>query len=57
MYLIKACIAGNIDRMEELGIYEVVPEDLALCDFVDPSKTEAQEVIAKGINLMIKELS
>jgi len=57
MYLVKACVAGNIDRMEELGIYEVVPEDLALCDFVDPSKTEVQDVIAQGINLMIKELS
>jgi Na+-transporting NADH:ubiquinone oxidoreductase subunit A len=57
MYLTKACIAGNIDRMEVLGIYEVLPEDLALCDFVDPSKTEVQEAIQNGINLMIKELS
>jgi Na+-transporting NADH:ubiquinone oxidoreductase subunit A len=57
MYLVKACLAGNIDRMEELGIYEVLPEDLALCEFVDPSKTEVQEAIANGINLMIKELS
>jgi Na+-transporting NADH:ubiquinone oxidoreductase subunit A len=57
MYLVKACIAGNIDKMEELGIYEVLPEDLALCDFVDPSKTEVQEAIQNGINLMIKELS
>ncbi len=57
MYLVKACMAGNIDKMEALGIYEVLPEDLALCDFVDPSKTEVQEAIAQGINLMIKELS
>ncbi|MDR2894058.1 MAG: Na(+)-translocating NADH-quinone reductase subunit A [Alistipes sp.] len=57
MYLVKACMAGNIDRMEELGIYEVLPEDLALCDFVDPSKTEVQGAIADGIELMIKELS
>jgi Na+-transporting NADH:ubiquinone oxidoreductase subunit A len=57
MYLVKACIAGNIDKMEELGIYEVLPEDLALCEFVDPSKTEVQEAVAQGINLMIKELS
>ena len=57
MYLVKACLAGNIDKMENLGIYEVVPEDLALCDFVDPSKTEVQAAIADGINLMIKELS
>ncbi|MDR1671490.1 MAG: Na(+)-translocating NADH-quinone reductase subunit A [Alistipes sp.] len=57
MYLVKACIAGNIDKMEALGIYEVLPEDLALCEFVDPSKTEIQEAVAQGINLMIKELS
>lgn len=56
MYLIKACMAGDIDRMEELGIYEVIGEDLALCEFVDPSKTEIQSVIMDGIDLMIKEL-
>jgi Na+-transporting NADH:ubiquinone oxidoreductase subunit A len=57
MYLVKACIAGDIDKMENLGIYEVLPEDLALCDFVDPSKTEVQAAIQSGIDLMIKELS
>ncbi len=57
MYLVKACIAGDIDKMENLGIYEVLPEDFALCDFVDPSKTEVQAAIQRGINIMIKELS
>lgn len=57
LYLLKACMAGDIDKMENLGIYEVLPEDFALCEFVDPSKTEMQAVIADGINLMIKELS
>jgi Na+-transporting NADH:ubiquinone oxidoreductase subunit A len=57
MYLVKACMAGDIDKMENLGIYEVLPEDLALCDFVDPSKTEVQAAIQSGIDLMIKELS
>ncbi len=56
MYLVKACMAGDIDRMENLGIYEVIEEDLALCEFVDPSKTEIQSVIRNGIDLMIKEL-
>lgn len=37
-YLIKAIIAGDIDRMEALGIYEVAPEDFALCEFVCSSK-------------------
>ena len=47
--------AGDIDKMENLGIYEVVEEDFALCEFVDPSKIEIQQIIRDGINLMIKE--
>ncbi len=55
MYLLKACLAGDIDKMENLGIYEVLPEDLALCEFVCPSKVEIQQILRDGINLMIKE--
>ncbi|MFI3258862.1 MAG: Na(+)-translocating NADH-quinone reductase subunit A [Rikenellaceae bacterium] len=55
MHLLKAIVAGDIDKMEALGIYEVVEEDFALCEFVDPSKIEMQELIRKGINVMIKE--
>ena len=55
MHLLKAILAGDIDKMENLGIYEVVEEDFALCEFVDPSKTEMQQIIRNGINLMIKE--
>ncbi len=55
MYLLKACLAGDIDKMEALGIYEVLPEDFALCEFVCPSKIEIQQIIRDGINLMIKE--
>ena len=57
IYLIKACLAGDIEKMEQFGIYEVLPEDLALCDFVDPSKNEIQAIIQKGIDLMIKEMA
>ena len=55
MHLLKAILAGDLDKMEALGIYEVVEEDFALCEFVDPSKTEMQQIIRNGINLMIKE--
>ena len=55
MYLLKACLAGDIEQMENLGIYEVVEEDFALCEFVDPSKIDIQQIIRDGINLMIKE--
>ena len=56
-FLLKACLAGDIDKMEQLGIYEVAEEDLALCEFVCTSKIEVQNIIRDGINLMIKELS
>ena len=56
VYLLKACLAGDIDAMEKFGIYEVIPEDLALCEFVDPSKNDIQEIIANGIRLMLKEM-
>ncbi|MFI3301656.1 MAG: Na(+)-translocating NADH-quinone reductase subunit A [Rikenellaceae bacterium] len=55
MHLLKAIIARDIDKMENLGIYEVVEEDFALCEFVDPSKTDMQQIIREGINYMIKE--
>ena len=55
MYLFKAIVAGDLDKMENLGIYEIVEEDVALCEFVDPSKTEIQQLVRDGINLMIKE--
>ena len=57
IYLIKACLAGDIDKMERYGIYEVLPEDLALCDYVDPSKNDIQAIIARGIDQMIKEMA
>ena len=55
MYLFKAIVANDIDKMENLGIYEILEEDVALCEFVDPSKTEIQKLVHDGINLMIKE--
>ena len=54
-YLLKACLCKDLDKMENLGLYEVLPEDLALCEFVDPSKINMQQVLRDGINLMIKE--
>ncbi|MGX1023279.1 Na(+)-translocating NADH-quinone reductase subunit A [Psychroflexus sp. MBR-150] len=56
MQLLKACMTGDIDKMENLGIYEVVPEDFALVDYVNTSKVEAQEVIRQGLDLMLTEV-
>ena len=57
MQLVKACLNQDIERMEALGIYEVVPEDFGLIDFSSSSKIEAQEIIKKGIELIINEES
>ncbi len=56
MQLLKACMAADIEKMENLGIYEVAPEDFALVDYVNTSKIEAQEIIRLGLDLMITEV-
>jgi len=57
MQLIKACLAENIEMMENLGIYEVDEEDFALIEYIDTSKTEVQHIIRKGLDLIRKEMS
>lgn len=56
-YLVKAIIAGDIDRMEALGIYEVAPEDFALCEFVCSSKVEVQRIVRAGLNMLRAEMA
>ena len=56
MQLIKAVIANDIEKMENLGIYEVAPEDFALIDYTSSSKIEAQTIIREGLDLMINEV-
>ncbi len=51
-HLLKAIIAEDYDDMEALGIYEVIEEDLALCEFVDVSKHNVQAILREGIELM-----
>ncbi len=54
-YLIKAIIAGDIDKQEQLGIYEVSPEDFAVAEFVDSSKLELQKIVRQGLDILKKE--
>lgn len=54
-YLIKAIIIGDIDKQEQLGIYEVSPEDFAVAEFVDSSKLELQKIVRDGLNTLRKE--
>ena len=56
MQLIKACMRGDVENMESLGIYEVIPEDFGLVDFSCTSKIEAQEIVKSGIEIMLKEV-
>ena len=55
-YLIKAMIAGNLDRMEQLGAYEVAPEDFALCEYVCTSKMPLQAIVRQALDNMKAEL-
>jgi len=56
MQILKACMYQDLDEMEALGMYEVAPEDFALTEFVCVSKQPHQEIIRKGLDLMIKEI-
>ena len=55
MQLVKAAITDDIDGMENLGIYEVAPEDFALCEYVCTSKIDIQDKIRKGLDLIAQE--
>lgn len=55
VHLLKAVLAKDFEAMENLGIYEVIEEDLALCEFACTSKMEVQQIISDGLDLMIQE--
>ena len=54
--LIKTMMAHNIDRMENLGAYEVAPEDFALCEFVDTSKLPLQAIVREALDVLRSEV-
>jgi len=56
-FLIKAIIAGDIDKMEQLGIYEVAPEDFALAEYADTSKLELQRIVREGLDKLRAEMA
>jgi Na+-transporting NADH:ubiquinone oxidoreductase subunit A len=55
-YLLKAIIGRDIEQMEQLGIYEIAPEDLTLGEYADTSKLEAQKIVRDGLDYLRKEL-
>ncbi|MEO0725215.1 MAG: Na(+)-translocating NADH-quinone reductase subunit A [Bacteroidota bacterium] len=50
--LMKSIIINDIERMEGLGILEVVEEDVALCEFVCVSKQPLQQILREGLETM-----
>lgn len=56
LQILKACMVGDLDEMEALGMYEVAPEDFSLTEFICVSKQPHQEIIRKGLDLMYKEI-
>jgi len=54
-HLVKAILCRDFDQMEGLGIYEVVEEDLALCEFVCTSKQPVQQILREGLNWIREE--
>ncbi|WP_298899834.1 Na(+)-translocating NADH-quinone reductase subunit A [uncultured Psychroserpens sp.] len=56
MQILKACMYQDLDEMEALGMYEVAPEDFALTEFICVSKQPHQDIIRKGLDLMLKEI-
>ncbi len=56
MQLLKACMVKDLDEMEQLGLYEVAPEDFSLTEFVCVSKQPHQQIIREGLDLLHKEI-
>ncbi len=56
MQLLKACMVKDLDEMEQLGLYEVAPEDFSLTEFVCISKQPHQKIIREGLDLLYKEI-
>ena len=55
-HLIKAIMVNDIDLMENLGIYEISPEDFALPEFICVSKTNIQELVRGGLDVIAEEM-
>ncbi len=56
LQLLKACMVGDLDEMEQLGLYEVIPEDFSLTEFICISKQPHQQIIRDGLDLLYKEI-
>lgn len=56
LQLLKACMVKDLDGMEQLGLYEVIPEDFSLTEFICISKQPHQQIIREGLDLLHQEI-
>lgn len=56
LQLLKACMVKDLDEMEQLGLYEVAPEDFSLTEFICISKQPHQKIIREGLDLLQEEI-
>lgn len=56
LQLLKACMVKDLDEMEQLGLYEVAPEDFSLTEFICISKQPHQQIIREGLDLLYQEI-
>jgi len=51
-HLMKAIIVNDFERMDGLGINELLEEDVALCEFACTSKQPLQSILREGLEIM-----
>ncbi len=54
-YLLRALVVGDVEQAEKLGALELQEEDLALCSFVCPGKTDYGPLLRKNLEMIEKE--
>jgi Na+-transporting NADH:ubiquinone oxidoreductase subunit A len=54
-FLLRALIVGDLERAEQLGCLELDEEDVALCTFVDPGKTNYGPILRANLDTIEKE--
>ena len=51
-HLMKAILTNDYEKMEGLGIHELIEEDVALCEFACTSKQPLQQILRQGLDMM-----
>lgn len=54
-YLLRSLCVDDVEQAEKLGCLELDEEDLALCSFVDPGKTDFGTILRRNLELILKE--